>query len=774
MNPEKPQPLHASLSALGRPAAGRGEGEAVDPPRPGYPSRSPEPRTDGASLASRLWTIAEGKWTIATIAGAFVAAGAMYLLAATPIYRSAVTLQVEDRTRTLAGLEELSNVFAERVPAEAEMEILLSRNLLGAVVDELGLSRRAEPRRFPILGRLWATRATVGQPAPPRLWLPHFAWGGEVIKVDRLDVSEDLLDERLVLTAGEAGHYSVEDPGGGPPIQGEVGKPAASQAGAPRIELFVTELVARPGTQFRLTGLRRDDVVADLQKGLRVAEKGKKTGIMTMTLDGPDPARVAAILRAVSGAYLRQNVERKSAEAAKTLEFIESQLPSVKSNLDAAQSALNTFQVRKGVVNLTGETTSILNRSVEVEKAIQDLEMQRAELRQRFTGNHPALASLNEKAQQLRTERAVLAARMRDVPAAEVDSARLLRDVKSSTELYTLLLNKAQELRVVKSGTIGNVRVLDEPLVPHRPEQPRPGLVMVLALAIGLMAGVAGVFVREAFHQGAEDADEIEAETGLAVYASIPHSNLQTADVGAAPLGQARAVSLLAATAPGDVAVENLRSLRTSLQFALVESRNNVVAIGGPGPGVGKSFVCANLAWVLASPERRVLLVDCDLRRGGLHRFFGESRHPGVSDVVSGGFTPQEAIRTTSNPNLDILPTGRIPPNPAELLGSRAFEHLLEWASPRYGLVLCDTPPILAVTDPALVARLAGVNLLVLRAGQHPVHEISLALKRLAQSGVKVQGAVLNDVKVVRGRYGKYGRYQRYEYHSDSGATKEA
>ncbi len=418
------------------------------------------------------------------------------------------------------------------------------------------------------------------------------------------------------------------------------------------------------------------------------------------------------------------------------------------------------------MVDLTSETTSMLNRSVEIDRAIQELEMQRAELRQRFTSQHPAVASLNEKAQQLHSERAQIAARMREVPAAEVDSARYLRDVKSASELYTVLLNKAQELRVVKSGTIGNVRILDRPTISRRPERPRPVLVMVLAVTLGLGAGGAGVFLRKALAQGAEDAEEIEAGTGLPVYATIPHSNRQAASSRPGDGGARRVPPILAAAEPGDIAVENLRSLRTSLQFALVESRNNIVAIGGPGPGVGKSFVCVNLAWVLASAERRVLLIDCDLRRGAVHRAFGAERKPGVSDVVSGAVTPEQAVRTTANPHLDLLPTGRIPPNPAELLGSHAFEKLLEWASAHYGFVIVDTPPILAVTDSALVARLAGVNLLVLRAGQHPVREIALAVKRLAQSGIKVQGAVLNDVQSVRGRYGRYGRYQKYEYRS--------
>jgi tyrosine-protein kinase Etk/Wzc len=288
-------------------------------------------------------------------------------------------------------------------------------------------------------------------------------------------------------------------------------------------------------------------------------------------------------------------------------------------------------------------------------------------------------------------------------------------------------------------------------------------LVLAIALTLGTFVGIGGVFVRKALDHTIDDPDEIEAGTGIPVYATIPHSDRQEKVArGSGP------TELLAAVDPGDAAVENLRSLRTSLQFALVESQNNIVALSGPALGVGKSFVAANLAHILASPERRVLLIDCDLRRGRLHRHFALTRHPGVTDILSGTAEVASAVRTTPNPSLDILPTGAIPPNPAELLGSKAFRQLIEWASRRYGMVVLDTPPVLAVTDATIVARLAGVNLLVVRAGAHSIREIALSLKRFSQSGVQVQGTVLNDVKSALGRYGKHGRYQRYEYRSHS------
>jgi tyrosine-protein kinase Etk/Wzc len=720
---------------------------------------APDPGSEDTPLATHLWTIFAGRKLILAILVAFLAAGVLYLAAATPMFRAAVTLQLEDRPRTIAGLEQL--LFGENVPAETEMQILRSRALIRSVVQELGLDLQVSPLRFPIVGAAMARRHQGTDLAPAPFGLSRFAWGGERISIRRVEVSDDLVDVPLVLTALDGGRFRLATRSGDRLLDGEVGKVASGQAGRHRVELFVADLFAHPGTEFRIVKRFQDDVVDELVHELDVRERGKNTGILAMGLDGPDPAQTAAILNAISTGYVRQNVEHKSAEAAKTLEFLESQLPIVRANLEAATAAMNQFQVKKGTVDLSRETTSRLERSVEIERAFQELEMQRAELRQKFTDNHPALASLNEKAAQLRAERAALAAQMREIPAAEVDTARLQRDVRSASELYTTLLNKAQELRVVKSGTVGNVRIVDPATVAHRPDRPSPPIVLLLAGALGLAAGIAAVFVREALDQGAEDADEIEAGVGLPVYVTIPHSSHQAHLSGSSK-------AILAAVDPGDVAIEHVRSLRTSLQFALIEARNSVIAITGPTPGVGKSFLCLNLADVIATADRRVLLIDCDLRRGRLHQYCRTERHPGVSDVVSGTVEAANAVRPTNNPNLDIMPTGRIPPNPADLLSSKAFEALLAWAARRYAFVVIDTPPVLAVTDASIVARLAGVTLLVLRAGQHSIREIGMTVKRLAHHGVKVSGAVLNDVRAMRGRYGKSGRYQTYEYRSSS------
>jgi tyrosine-protein kinase Etk/Wzc len=202
---------------------------------------------------------------------------------------------------------------------------------------------------------------------------------------------------------------------------------------------------------------------------------------------------------------------------------------------------------------------------------------------------------------------------------------------------------------------------------------------------------------------------------------------------------------VLALRAPADLAVESLRSLRTALLYSLIEARSNVVAMAGPSPAIGTSFVAFNLAQLLADSGQRTLLVDGDLRDGHLHSVAGFERGPGLSELLAGGDLAP-AVRRVSD-GLDLLTAGRVPPNPSELLMGPRFRDLIDRASREYQLVVIDTPPILAVTDAAIIARQAGVTLVVLRPGQHPMRDATLAVRRLSQSGVRPAGIVLNDVR---------------------------
>ncbi|MCB1771754.1 MAG: polysaccharide biosynthesis tyrosine autokinase, partial [Candidatus Competibacteraceae bacterium] len=217
---------------------------------------------------------------------------------------------------------------------------------------------------------------------------------------------------------------------------------------------------------------------------------------------------------------------------------------------------------------------------------------------------------------------------------------------------------------------------------------------------------------------------------------------------------------------PEDDAVESLRSLRTTLHFALMDADNGALLITGSSPGLGKSFISKNLAVVLAQSGKKVAIVDADLRKGLLHQGFGLSREQGVSEYVSGVARLEEILKATVLPNLMVITTGQRPPNPSELLMHLRFEELLQQLNKLFDIVIVDAPPVLAVTDAAIVGRMTGATLLVARAGSHPMRELEQTIKRLGQAGVPVKGFVFNDLDVnrLRYRYGYKGYVYRYSY----------
>ena len=221
---------------------------------------------------------------------------------------------------------------------------------------------------------------------------------------------------------------------------------------------------------------------------------------------------------------------------------------------------------------------------------------------------------------------------------------------------------------------------------------------------------------------------------------------------------------MLANAKPKDVCIESLRSLRTSMQFTLQDARNHIVMFTGPLPGVGKSFLTINLAVLLAHSGKRVLMIDGDMRRGALEKHLGGSQDNGLSELLSGQISLEEAVRATEIDNLAFISCGRRPPNPSELLMSPRLPLYLDGLGKRYDVILIDTPPVLAVTDASIIGGYAGSTFFVVRSGMHSEGEIADALKRLHSAGVHVQGAIFNAMPPrARGNYDRsYAAVQEY------------
>ena len=735
---------------------------------------------DEIDLRELVGILIDRKWWIAGITGLFFVVSVTYALLATPVYQAQSMVQVESKLPSIPGLSDVSSLGMGGTSSAATTEVALitSRAVIGDAVDAVQADISVEPRRFPVVGDFFARRFRGDAPgavAPAKFGASSYGWGGELLQVVGLEVPSHLIGQPLTLQIGdEASRFTLQGPDDEMLLEGVVGTEAEGNG----VKLQVAALRANPGTRFEVKRLRRLDVVAGYQQAVNVSEQGRESGILRLVFENRDPAFAEAFLQQVAAAYVRQNVERNSAEASSQLTFVREQLPTIRLQVEAAQSAMSKYQTTANSVDITMQTQGLLQQEVAVETSIQQLKMKQAEMDRSFTREHPAYRALLSQLGELEGRKAGFRRQVSDLPDTQQELLRLSRDLQVSNELYTGLLNQAQQLDVARAGTVGNVRIVDPAVVDTaRPVKPRKPLIVLVGTLLGGFLAVGLVFLQRIMNPGIEDPAQIE-ELGLPVYAAIPLStakDLLVTDRIRNRSGRVRRDAgfdkrqhLLAVNAPADLAVEAIRSLRTSLHFAMLEAKNNILTISGPCPAVGKTFVSANLAAVIAQAGQKVLVIDADMRKGTLHKVLGTTPADGLSDVLAGKVTVDEAIKPAPGvEGMDYMVRGDIPPNPSELLMHPRFGELLATLAARYDMVIVDTPPILAVTDAAIVARHAGSNLLVTRFGVNQPKEILLTKKRFEQNGVTVKGAIFNAVEKRATGYYSYGYY---EYKADAKA----
>ncbi|WP_048306039.1 polysaccharide biosynthesis tyrosine autokinase [Halomonas sp. PR-M31] len=725
-------------------------------------TRSTNQNDETIDLGRLFGLLIDNKWKILIFTILFMLAGLVYALLVTPVYQGDALVQVE-KTATSGNNSDLARLLGEEEPASAaQMEILASRLILGQAAYQVNLDTVVRPVTPPILGdaliRYGIQRPDLAEGRPE-------IWGGESIKVESLSVAPELVGQPFTLEVLPENRYQILDSEGDTLGTGQMGK--VLEIDNPWIELRVGDIQAPPGAQFTLLKRSRQDTIGSLKSRFVVLQKGIETGILQLMLTGTDRDQVSASLDAITEVYLAQNIARQAAEAEKSLEFLEKQMPNVRQQLLDAENRLNQYRAEQDSVDLTLETQNMLTGMVDIEGRLNELQLQEAELSRRFTPNHPVYAALLEKKAQLKREQENLEERTGGLPETQQQILRMTRDVEVTQQIYVQLLNRMQELNIAKAGTVGNVRIIDSALVNPSPIEPKTIVIVLLATIIGLILALGFVIVRGLLNRGVESPEQLE-ELGLPVYATVPLSEDQTKlikrirhhgdQVGKQVIG-----GMLAKINPTDISVEALRGLRTSLHFAMLDAHNNCIMITGPSPGIGKSFVSINLAAVCAQAGQRVLLIDGDMRKGGVHMAFNDRSEAGLSEVLSGKLDIQHAVRNGGLSGLYYMSRGIAPPNPSELLMQRSFTKMIEQVSEEYDLVIIDTPPILAVTDAAVIGKLVGTTLMMARYELNPPREIRIALRRLETSGVRVKGCILNAMERKAATSYGYG-YYNYSY----------
>ncbi|WP_180009168.1 polysaccharide biosynthesis tyrosine autokinase [Acinetobacter sp. YH12238] len=699
------------------------------------------------------------QWKMITLCVLLSIVCALLYLRTTPnIYQVDALIQVESNKGASSVLSaNLATAIDQASPAQAEVEILKSRLVLGSVIDHLNLNIRISGTEDSFWSRLIAKHEYDSEYSSQSVL---FKDNQKSFDIRQFDIPQYFQDKNLILKFAQ-GKYSLTDAA----TEQVVFSAPLNQVSQLQSEFGVWKVAIFSQDNFNTSYILRKQslpaAVSSLLSQYQVSEKGKGTGILELTYKGQDKQHITQILNATLAAYTQQNIERRTAETAQTLKFLEDQLPELKQQLDVAEREFNRFRQQYNTVDVTQESNLYISQSISLETTKAGLEQRIAETSAKYTNEHPAMQQMNAQLGAINKRIAELDGTLKRLPELQRQYLQLFREVEVKQQLYTNLLNSYQQLRIVKAGEIGNVRIVDTAVEPIASIAPKKLQILILSVFLGGFLGTLLALLRNMLRSGIKDSNQIENELDLPVYATVPRSPVQESRIKI--LKKKKNIPILAVKNSDDIAIESLRSMRTAIHFALSSAKNNIIMISSPAPELGKSFISTNLATILAQSDKRVLLIDADLRRGYMHKYFNYDPKPGLTEYLNGQQELGSVVRSTEVENLSFISRGKSPANPSELLSTQKFADMLTHLSSQFDHILIDTPPVLAVTDGIIISQYAGVNLVVARYAKTQMKELELTVNRFEQAGVKVNGFILNDIQREAGGYG-YGYNYAYAY----------
>ncbi len=674
-------------------------------------------------------------------------------------YRASALVNVEQRAQAQALPDVLGGrgLFGnESTRIDAESHIIRSRFVLGPVVRTLNLDWRLEPDRFPVIGHVAERRAW---PSIPNWIAPRYARHGDMVQLDLLEVDDPLIGRHARLVVTGEGQFEAWLPEG-ERVSGTVGEMVQL---APGFRFRIATLHVPRGRSFTVWRTAQRAAIGILRSGLSIRERRPpvNSGIVDFYFTDTDHDLAMRAANAVVLSYQAQNLSRRSTEIDRSLEFIDQNLAEVRQNTARAAEALNIFRQERQTVELTMGSQELLSRIVGIETELEELSFREEQLARNLTPNHPEYRGLLEQRARLEGRLQEMRDEATSLPPIEQELLNLTQALERSSEIERQFVARAEQLGIVRASTVSNIHMLEtaETASLIGPNRIRP---LQIGVLIGVLLGVGGILGMNYLRSGIDDSRVIE-ELGLSLFATINRVP------GLRAGGEKTDLYALARTAPTDIVVESLRGLRTGLQFSLATAPRKSLMITSPAPAMGKSFISFNLSLVVAQSGARVLLIDADMRKGKLRRQFDMGRdHPGLSELLSGRSTIDETLVTDPATGLDFIAAGKYPPNPADLLTSKAFDDLMREAADSYDLVIIDAPPVLAVTDPGIIGQKVGMSLLVIKHLETTRAEVLSSIKNLDTSGIKLSGAILNQFDASASRYGqyghKYGYYGGYKY----------
>ncbi len=661
-------------------------------------------------------------------------AAAAYLWLAAPAYLADTLLQIDARPRAallpnMTGADR-SAADGERIAVNGEIEVLRSREVLIPVIAAAGADVQiGGARRYG--------------------YLPVGARHG--IEVQVFSVPDAYRGREFALqVAGADWTLAAED--GSTVASGTVGQLTRFALAGEAASLKVQAAADLPPTTLAVQLRHPVKAYEDVIRQLRLFEPARESSVVRISYEDSQPARAAALLNGLVASYLTHSVQRRAAEEAKAVAYLEQQLPPLRSRVEAAENALSAEQNLSRPTPVAVEADALLRQRGDLQRQLVELRIRRDLLSQRFTPVHPELAAVLAQIATVEGAAGRLRSDVQQLPAQQRDLVRLQREVQLSTEFYTAMLTRVDLLRVTSASGLSTARQLDAAVVPVDPVRPKAAAVLSVGAGAGLALALGAVLLAGALQPTVSDTQELESPASQPTLAVIPQSDAQQRlmegrlrDEVVEDFGTHR---LLVRAAPDDAASESLRSVSLSLMLRARGTSAKVVLITAPSTGSGKAFVAANLAALMAESGKRVLLIEANLRKPGIQRYIGlDPQAPGLSDLLSYSRTLQEVIHRHPAVPMDVMLQGTESGNPGAMLMSQTFESALDALRTQYDHIVINAAPLLPSGDALAVGRLCDVALLVVRSEHSLVLDTRVAQRRLQQAGIRLDGLLFNGVK---------------------------
>lgn len=738
---------------------------------------------DDIDLMALLFAILRGWKTVLFFALIGLLIGVLYGRYVNPTFKSDALIQIEENSQGISALGTTASelIAPQSSKAQTESELIRSRMILEPVVDKLNLRIRLMDPSIGYIDRIKSDRVATQINTPDGVSLQ--TEDGDA-QISQFNVSQAYLNQTFTLTKSETGFVLSN---GFDDFKGQLNKPHLFKGVDGQIQITVTDLPDN-SHPINLAKQSLQTTTDSINSKLSVVEQGQQTGIVELSMTGSNQQQVSLILKEIILSYVDQNQTRGTEETTRTIKFMETQIPDLKKKLEDSEAAFNKFRENNGTIDVSKEAELLLSENSQIDTQINELKLKKADLTTYYTEEHPLVIQINEQLDVLNRRKQNIDDTIEGLPEIQREFLQLSEDTAINREIYLTLLKNYEQLKVVRAGQIGYARIIDLPINTFNAIAPNKPQIWVLATLLSTMIGVLLVLLKNMLRNVVKDPERIEAKTGVPVVATIPRSPLLTR----LRKDKKTPSRLLAYTDSNSLSYEAIKSLRTSLMFGMTTpeqagQRAKVILITGESPGVGKSFISANLTEVFAQLDKKVLIMDADMRLGELHKIFGMTQYNGLADYLSQDKLSQnmtdfaqnnaqvpEAITTqnisnlasfihpTNIDNIDFMPRGEYPRNPASLLSDSRLNNLMTELSSHYDYIIIDSPPILAASDAMILAQYANKVLMVTRYDNSIEGQLVYAVNQMNKANIEVDGIILNDVQ--QGIMSKYSYHYSYAY----------